>query len=373
MIDLELLWITHRNFDDFCATTPIAFANGLIESGFTLTIINPESEGAHSDAAWEHIGLEVNAVRGFQSRTFSKKVLEYFQSMELDFDAYMMDWQVGDKVGEVLAQQNRPCFLMDRSPPADTGILAKLQWKDWKNAWKLVKSGLFTSGFVVSNAHLRFVSQSLNIPATDIVVLEAGVTMRDDALPRSRQNGEAWKFVYHGRLDKHRGIINFMSHIVAWNRVGIPCHLTLVGEGTAVSVIKKKQAKHPDLFTLKGRMPQQNVLEQLKEYHIGILPMPATKIWKLASPLKRGEYLASGLMIIGVDHEGHRFETDVGSWMQLHDASILRTKISSFLNSISNEEFTEYSESAIQYAHEHLSWSKRVELLANSIRGEVND
>ena len=31
-------------------------------------------------------------------------------------------------------------------------------------------------------------------------------------------------------------------------------------------------------------------------------------------------------MIIGVDHEGHRFETDVGSWMQLHDASILRTK-----------------------------------------------
>ena len=372
MIDLELLWITHRNFDDFCATTPIAFANGLIESGFTLTIINPESEGAHSDAAWEHIGLEVNAVRGFQSRTFSKKVLEYFQSMELDFDAYMMDWQVGDKVGEVLAQQNRPCFLMDRSPPADTGILAKLQWKDWKNAWKLVKSGLFTSGFVVSNAHLRFVSQSLNIPATNIAALEAGVTMRDDALPRSRQNGETWKFVYHGRLDKHRGIINFMSHIVAWNRVGIPCHLTLVGEGTAVSVIKKKQAKHPDLFTLKGRMPQQNVLEQLKEYHIGILPMPATKIWKLASPLKRGEYLASGLMIIGVDHEGHRFETDVGSWMQLHDASILRTKISSFLNSISNEEFTEYSESAIQYAHEHLSWSKRVELLANSIRGEVN-
>ena len=369
---MKLLWITHRKFDDFCATTPIAFANGLIESGFTLAIINPESEGAHSDAEWEHIGLEVNAVRGFQSKTFSKKVLAYFESMELDFDAYMMDWQVGVKVGEVLAQQNRPCFLMDRSPPADTGILAKLQWKVWKNAWKLVKGGLFTSGFVVSNAHLRFVSQSLNIPATNIAVLEAGVTMRDDTLPRSRQDGEAWKFVYHGQLDKHRGIIDFMSHIVAWNKVGIPCHLTLIGEGSAVSVIQKKQAKHRDLFTLKGRMPQQNVLEHLREYHIGILPMPATKIWKLASPLKRGEYLASGLMIVGVDHEGHRFETDVGTWLQLHDESILRTKISSFLNSISNEEFTESSQSAIQFAHQHLSWSKRVEVLANSIRGEVN-
>jgi hypothetical protein len=367
---MKLLWITHRKFDDFCATTPIAFANGLVELGFNLTIINPEPEDAHSDAEWEHIGLEVNAVRGFQSRAFSKNVLAFFESMVLDFDAYMMDWQVGVSVGKILAQQNQPCFLKYRSPPADSGILAKLQWKGWKDAWRLVKNGLFTSGFVVSNAHLRFVSQSLNISGTNISVLEAGVAMTDDTAPRSRHDGEPWKFVYHGRLDKHRGIIGFMDHIVAWNKVGIPCHLTLIGEGTAVSVIEKKQEKNPELFRLKGRMSQQNALEQLKEYHIGILPMPATKVWRLASPLKRGEYLASGLLIVGVDHEGHRFDTDVGSWMQLHDASILRTKISSFLYSISNVEFTEYSQSAIEYAHEHLSWSKSVKILADTIRSE---
>jgi hypothetical protein len=369
---MRLIWITHRKFNAFCATTPIAFAKGLVESGFKLTIINPESEGSHSDAEWEHIGLEVNAVRGFQSRAFSKNVLTHFESMELDFDAYMMDWQVGVAVGKILAQQNRPCFLMDRSPPADSGILAKLQWKVWKDTWRLVKKGLFTSGFVVSKAHLRFVSRTLNVSGTVILVLEAGVATIDDTTPLSRKRGEDWKFVYHGRLDKHRGIIDFMDHIVAWNKIGIPCHLTLIGEGTAVSVIKKKQTKHPDLFTLRGRMSQQNVLEHLKEHHIGILPMPATKVWKLASPLKRGEYLTNGLLIVGVDHEGHRFDNDVGSWMQLHDASILRTKISSFLNSISDEEFTEYSQSAIEYAHEHLSWSKSVELLASNIRGEIN-
>ena len=369
---MKLLWITHRKFDDFCATTPIAFANGLIESGFDLTIINPESEGSHSDAEWEYIGLEVHAVRGFQSRTFSKNVLAHFETMELDFDAYMMDWQVGVSVGKALAQQNRPCFLMDRSPPADSGILAKLQWKGWKDAWRLVKKGLFTSGFVVSNAHLRFVIQSTNIPATNISVLEAGVVTSDHTIPLSREDEDVWKFVYHGRLDKHRGILEFMKHIVAWNNVGIACHLTLIGEGSAVSEIKKRHAKHPDFFTLKGRIPHPEVLEQLKDHHIGILPMPATKVWKLASPLKRGEYLASGLMVVGLDHEGHRFDTEVGSWMQLHEAPILRTKISSFLNSITNEEFSEYSQSAIEYAHEYLSWSKSVELLANSIRGEVN-
>ena len=64
MINLKLLWVTHRKFDDFCATTPIALANGLVELGFDLNIINPEQDGLHEDSVWKHIGLETNAVRG---------------------------------------------------------------------------------------------------------------------------------------------------------------------------------------------------------------------------------------------------------------------------------------------------------------------
>ena len=369
---MRLLWITHRKFDDLCATTPIALANGLVELEFDLTIMNPEEDGSHEGFVWKHIGLETNAIRGFQSRSFSKKVLTHLESIELDFDAYIMDWQVGSKVGEFLAEQNRSCFLMDRSPPADLGILAKMQWKDWKDAWRLVKKGLFRSGFVVSNAHLRFVIQSSNIPATNISVLEAGAKLPDDAAPLSREENDAWKFVYHGRLDKHRGILEFMKHIVAWNDIGITSQLTLIGEGSAVSDIKKRIAKHPDLFTLKGRIPHQEVLEELKNHHIGILPMPATKVWELASPLKRGEYVASGLMIVGLDHQGHRFDGNVGRWMQLHDASILRTKISSLLNSMSDEEFLEHSQAAIEYARAHLPWSRSIGIFADRIRGESN-
>ena len=369
---MRLLWVTHRKFDDFCATTPIALAKGLIELGFELTIMNPEQDGSHDDSAWTHVGLETNALRGFQSRTFSKKVLTHLEAIELDYDGYIMDWQVGSKVGEFLAQQNRPCFLMDRSPPADFGILARMQWKDWKDAWKLVKKGLFRSGFVVSNAHLRFVIQSSNIPATNISVLEAGAVVSDNAIPLSREDDDEWKFVYHGRLDKHRGILEFMKHIVAWNDIGIATHLTLIGEGTAVSDLKKFSSKNPNFFVIKDRLPHEEVLEQLKDCHIGILPMPATKVWKLASPLKRGEYLSSGLMVVGLDHQGHRFDDDVGPWMQLHDASILRTKISSLLNSMSNEEFAAHSQAAIEYARQHLPWSRSIEILADRIRGERN-
>ena len=33
--------------------------------------------------------------------------------------------------------------------------------------------------------------------------------------------------------------------------------------------------------------------------------MPPISAWTIASPLKRSEYLASGLAVLGVDHPGH--------------------------------------------------------------------
>ena len=72
--------------------------------GFDLNIINPEQDGLHEDSVWKHIGLETNAVRGLQSRSFSKKVIMHLESVELDYDAYIMDWQVGSKVGSCWAR-----------------------------------------------------------------------------------------------------------------------------------------------------------------------------------------------------------------------------------------------------------------------------
>ena len=42
----------------------------------------------------------------------------------------------------------------------------------------------------------------------------------------------------------------------------------------------------------------------------------STKVWSLASPLKRSEYLASGMVVCGIDHTGHQIE-DSGDWLQL--------------------------------------------------------
>ena len=44
--------------------------------------------------------------------------------------------------------------------------------------------------------------------------------------------------------------------------------------------------------------------------------MPRTEIWSIASPLKLVEYAAAGLHVVGIDHEGHRWEGQE-DWLHL--------------------------------------------------------
>ncbi len=45
--------------------------------------------------------------------------------------------------------------------------------------------------------------------------------------------------------------------------------------------------------------------------------MPASRVWSLASPLKRSEYLAAGLLVYGMDHSGHQIEGASDAWFKL--------------------------------------------------------
>jgi hypothetical protein len=100
--------------------------------------------------------------------------------------------------------------------------------------------------------------------------------------------------------------------------------------------------------------------------------MPEKKVWKLASPLKRGEYLASGLMVVGLDHDGHRLQGVDAKWFHLDSKSSLTDSIYRLFNNLSDEEFSTMSMEAQNYAIEHLSWDVSVQTLVSQLRGEVN-
>ena len=61
-------------------------------------------------------------------------------------------------------------------------------------------------------------------------------------------------------------------------------------------------------------MTHDEISKFLQGCHIGCLPMPSDyEMWKISSPLKLSEYLSSGLLVVGIDHTGNRFDEDLKS------------------------------------------------------------
>ena len=116
--------------------------------------------------------------------------------------------------------------------------------------------------------------------------------------------------IYHGRLDKHRGVLSLPMFLEKLRQKKVNAKLILIGEGDSFEGLQRMANTRNDMEVIAS-LPKVKLVEKLAESHIGLLPMPNSKVWTLASPLKRSEYAASGLLIFGIDHMGHRFENMV--------------------------------------------------------------
>ena len=111
-------------------------------------------------------------------------------------------------------------------------------------------------------------------------------------------------------------------------------------------------------------LPQAKLAEKLSESHIGLLPMPNSKVWSLASPLKRSQYAASGLLIFGIDHFGHRFEGEVQpDWLYLVDQEDFHNKGVQWIQSLTHEKILELSSDSRRFAEQNLEWGKSIQKL----------
>ena len=96
---------------------------------------------------------------------------------------------------------------------------------------------------------------------------------------------------------------------------GIEAELSLIGSGDGYPFIEPIGIK--TRLNLQKPIPQSDVGNLLQEHQIGFLPMPNLPVWTISSPLKRSEYMSSGLLVLGINHSGHhlpRMNGNLGSY-----------------------------------------------------------
>ena len=366
-VGLDICWFTVRKEKDLCSTTTFALANGLVDSGHRLTLLNPDSEQDHTAQPWNQHKLFQSKKKGFHASSLASSAIRWLKENDhSDFDVYLIDWQVAEKIVPYLKTNNKRMILIDRSPPADASFLGKLQWRHWKKAWRCVRNGVIERGCVVSLTHKEFVLSTYAFSRDRIHVLPAGVDLERFKIQEKRDPAEMLHFIYHGRLDKHRGVLALPIFIQKLLKGGVKAQLTLVGEGNALMPLLEME-KNCSWLIVHSKMEQKELADLLSTQHIGFLPMPKSKVWNLASPLKRSEYLASGLLVLGINHNGHALENTDPRWYKLisqehfHDLGIDWVKS---LDGLSMEKgFME----ARKYSEMNCSWTKTVDELDRAI------
>lgn len=351
---MNVLWLSVRRFGkDLCGTTQIALLDKLSQYSEQVEIW---ARGEYElNEKWGLVSFPDDSKIGFQTKNLAKHFLLSKQDLS-KFQHVLIDWPLVRYLGKKI-NEFESWSLIDRSPPADKGILSKLQWRDWKFAWRKYRDSENSKlAMVVSREHEEFVKDKIGKSVGNITIVNAGVDINKFNSSNHRSM-DPLKLVYHGRLDVHRGVLSlpFISHIL--DQKGIKHELHLIGNGNASTKIGEMIKGNESIY-LHDSMTHDEISEFLQGCHIGCLPMPSDyEMWKISSPLKLSEYLSSGLLVVGIDHTGNRFDEDLKSIHLEPKESFVKGSAEWIKSVLDDQNFPSLSQLSRNFAEDNLDWN----------------
>ena len=362
---MKVIWFTGRSINDLCSTTQASLASGLIERGHSVSFVNPDLRGSHETMPWSHYGLPVRSITGLKSISLSLKMQKWVKQFTPKKNTVaLLDWRIAWKLIPLLEKKRIPWILIDRSPPADGNFLSKFQWLFWKRSWKMVKKYTNRFGCVVSKAHLSYVVRKIGVDENTISILPAGV---DTNVFYTAEKTATLRLNYHGRIDTNRNITSLIEIFLRLKEIGKDVELNLHGDGSFVKKIKSLKFEG---VNYTDNLNRKMLAKKLSTYDVGFLPMPDTEVWRLSSPLKRSEYFASGMIVCGINHEGHQVE-DSGEWLRLFDEEEFIEGSVNWLKELKLKDIRGLQTEARIFAERNLGWEHSIEILDQLI-GKVS-
>lgn len=370
---MKFYWCTTRHFrEDLCATTQVAIINELLTAGHEVIVLGPD---APTEAySWTHVQLDQSSVNGRKASSLAKNMRNHLKGINLSHCVLLIDWALVKPLSSLAETCGARWICIDRSPPADANLFAKMQQGVWKKAWKLVASslrrnGACIGGAVVSLAHRALIKDQFSINENHLCIVHAGVDCQLFQPAERTVLEPPISMVYHGKMDRHRGILKLILLLDALENNDIEAELNLIGSGDLDSHLTNLANSKPNLH-VHGSVHHSKLPTMLQAFDIGLLPMPNLPVWTIASPLKRSEYLSSGLLVVGIDHSGHHLPTKAedSTWYQLFDQqTFVDDAVKRIQKWIDDGDFATLSQQARTYAETNLAWSKTIQPLVDFV------
>lgn len=175
------------------------------------------------------------------------------------------------------------------------------------------------------------IAHSIGIPAKNLWgCWPSGVTpQRFTPAAAARQwpePNEPVKLIYVGATDPERNVLALAKAVIQAAGQGLQFHFTVIGAGTQHQQLKHLAQQHPNLLAVHDAVPHDEIPHWLAKAHVGALPFPDEEKFRVSSPIKLFEYMASGLPVMAtriVCHTDVMTDADYAFYADGADAAAL--------------------------------------------------
>jgi glycosyltransferase involved in cell wall biosynthesis len=106
------------------------------------------------------------------------------------------------------------------------------------------------------------------------------------------------QLIYVGSTHYERNLLTLAKAVVEARKTDLLFHLTIIGGGAQQEELKIFAHAHPHALTVYDPIPHNDIPMELAKAHIGVLPFPDEEKFRVSSPIKLFEYMASGLPVM---------------------------------------------------------------------------
>jgi glycosyltransferase involved in cell wall biosynthesis len=283
-------------------------AQELRKMGWRVTLISADSAQLRSIRGVETLCIPMPETYFARQLIFHIKVLRLIlrQAMPPDvilFHQNSVPWFLPLRFLRRLIGRSRMLLVMDirtvhMPPKSKEGMKGKM-----RRAFLKSMSWLANRWADGQTAITPRMAEALKIPSQKLLgTWPSGVTLDRFAFAQTSRHWpleeEPIKLIYIGTLHYERNLMKLCEAVVQANSAGMAFSLTLIGDGTERADLETFASKTEGKVRVLAPIPHDQVPELLALAQVGVLPFPDEEKFRVSSPIKLFEYMASGLPIL---------------------------------------------------------------------------
>ena len=301
----HLIWVTPNDLTmALDAATFLDTADELRKLGWTVSLLS----GSPVDKSMLR-GIAITPIPSpniyfLGQHIFHQRALRFIKRQNSPADVVMFHQVSGLWMLKMRLWRHRPLLVLDTRSVYMPEKTARRQIKGTlrENYLNLINwlAYRWTDG---QTAITERIAQSIQIPDDKLWgCWPSGVTpTRFKLSAETRQwpaSSEAIKLIYIGSTHYERNLLPLSQAVVQANQNSMQFHLTIIGDGAQQKELKAFASAHPKILTVHDPVPHKEIPAWLANAHVGALPFPDEEKFRVSSPIKLFEYMASGLPVL---------------------------------------------------------------------------